>query len=183
MSICLLLKVVDAKLILQTKTLADFTFLVMRLTRPTLVGPQVITCEPKDLPHFSLRQSLENEGTTVAGAETLAVGQFMLLPQSFGNIYLGETFSSYICVHNCTSHAVEGVSVKADLQSNSTRISLPMHENKSKPATLAPDETLDDVIRYEVKEIGTHVYVFLLRFSNFLNVIYLYFYLQSGLRS
>ncbi|KAI9582602.1 probable trafficking protein particle complex subunit 13 homolog [Glossina fuscipes] len=132
---------------------------VMRLTRPTLVGPQVITCEPKDLPHFSLRQSLENEGTTVAGAETLAVGQFMLLPQSFGNIYLGETFSSYICVHNCTSHTVEGVSVKADLQSNSTRISLPIHENKSKPATLAPDETLDDVIRYEVKEIGTHVLV------------------------
>ncbi|XP_005174790.1 probable trafficking protein particle complex subunit 13 homolog [Musca domestica] len=131
---------------------------VMRLTRPTLVAPQVISCEPRDLPQFSLKQVLESEAS-IAGAETLAAGQFMLLPQSFGNIYLGETFSSYICVHNCTSHPVEGVTVKADLQSNNTRINLPMHENKTKPATLGPDETLDDTIRYEVKEIGTHILV------------------------
>lgn len=132
---------------------------VMRLTRPTLVGPQIISCEPRDLPQLSLKQVLESEGTAIAGSEFLAAGQFMLLPQSFGNIYLGETFSSYICVHNCTSHSVEGVTVKADLQSNNTRINLPMHENKAKPTTLGPDETLDDVIRYEVKEIGTHILV------------------------
>ncbi|TMW46077.1 hypothetical protein DOY81_008849 [Sarcophaga bullata] len=108
---------------------------------------------------LSLKQVFESEGTSIAGSEFLAAGQFMLLPQSFGNIYLGETFSSYICVHNCTSHTVEGVTVKADLQSNNTRINLPMHENKAKPAALGPDETLDDVIRYEVKEIGTHILV------------------------
>jgi hypothetical protein len=27
-------------------------------------------------------------------------GGLLVLPQSFGNIYLGETFSSYVCVHN-----------------------------------------------------------------------------------
>ena len=27
-------------------------------------------------------------------------GSLLVLPQSFGNIYLGETFSSYVCVHN-----------------------------------------------------------------------------------
>lgn len=132
----------------------------MRLTRPTLVCPQIISCEPRDLPQLSFKQVFESEGTSIAGSEFLAAGQFMLLPQSFGNIYLGETFSSYICVHNCTSHTVEGVTVKADLQSNNTRINLPMHENKAKPAALGPDETLDDVIRYEVKEIGTHMLVY-----------------------
>ncbi|CAD7015230.1 probable trafficking protein particle complex subunit 13 homolog [Ceratitis capitata] len=132
---------------------------VMRLTRPTLIGPQVISCENRDLPQQTLRRRmLEHESTTVAGAETLAAGQFMLLPQSFGSIYLGETFASYICVHNCTTYSVEGVTVKADLQSNTTRINLPMIE-KQTSTTLAPDQTLDDVIRYEVKEIGTHILV------------------------
>lgn len=84
----------------------------MRLTRPTLVNPQVITSEAKDLPGELFTQLLEKDVTSVRGAETLAAGQFMLLPQSFGNIYLGETFSSFICVHNCTPYPVQKVVVK-----------------------------------------------------------------------
>ena len=80
----------------------------MRLTTPTLVSSPIISCEPFDLPEHSFRVSMQNEATSVGGDETLDVGQFLLLPQSFGNIYLGETFASYICVHNCTTHPVEG---------------------------------------------------------------------------
>ncbi|XP_051858385.1 probable trafficking protein particle complex subunit 13 homolog [Drosophila albomicans] len=132
---------------------------VMRLTRPTLVGVgPIVTCEPKDLPQ-SFSRMVENDGIARTCAEALGAGQTMLLPQSFGNIYLGETFSSYICVHNCTMHPVEGVTVKVDLQSNTSRINLLMHENKKSSVVLTADETLDDVIRYEVKEIGTHILV------------------------
>lgn len=68
----------------------------MRLTRPTLIGPQVISCENRDLPQQTFRRRMvEHETTTVAGAETLAAGQFMLLPQSFGSIYLGNIFIIY----------------------------------------------------------------------------------------
>ena len=81
------------------------------------------------------------------------------MPQSFGNIYLGETFSSYICVHNCTTHPVNAVSVKCDLQSNNSRVSIPIHAKKTIPTSLDNNETLDDVIHYEVKEIGTHILV------------------------
>lgn len=84
----------------------------MRLTRPTLVNPQIVTSERKDLPQTLFTQILENDVTAVKGTETISAGQFMLLPQSFGNIYLGETFSSYICVHNCTTHPVQSVSVQ-----------------------------------------------------------------------
>jgi trafficking protein particle complex subunit 13 len=132
----------------------------MRLTRPTLVSPRIITSEPTDLPQNTLNAVLKRETPAIFnGTETIGSGQFMLLPQSFGNIYLGETFSSYICVHNCTTHPVNSVAVKADLQSNSTRISLPIHANKQLPITLNPEETLDDVIHHEVKEIGTHILV------------------------
>lgn len=130
---------------------------VMRLTRPTLVTSSIISSEPKDLVHDVFTQILGNESSIVKGAETFACGEFMLLPQSFGNIYLGETFSCYICIHNCTNHAVNGVNIKADLQSNSTRISLPIHTGKTTPVTISPTETLDDVIHHEVKEIGTHM--------------------------
>lgn len=84
----------------------------MRLTRPTLVNPLVLTSEAKDLPSTLFTQILESDVTAVRGTESIAAGQFMLLPQSFGNIYLGETFSSYICVHNCTTFAVQSVVVK-----------------------------------------------------------------------
>lgn len=84
----------------------------MRLTKPTLVTPPVITCENKDLPKKLLNQNLNQNLTAVSGSETIQAGQFLLLPQSFGNIYLGETFSCYVCVHNCTSEPVTGLSLK-----------------------------------------------------------------------
>lgn len=56
----------------------------MRLTRPTLANPTVVTCDSMDLPGNTLNQELKNDATTLQGMETLAVGQFMVLPQSFG---------------------------------------------------------------------------------------------------
>lgn len=131
---------------------------VMCLTRPTLVSPQIITAEPMDLPQKSFDHVLSSDITAVPDLPTVASGQFMLLPQAFRNIYLGETFSSYVCVYNCTSHNVNKVRIKADLQTLSTKLSLPIHANKE-AVTLAPNETLDDIIQHEVKEIGNHVLV------------------------
>lgn len=123
---------------------------VMRLTRPALVNiGNNAASEKGDLLQFSN----ENNQTP------LPQNQLLQLPQAFGNIYLGETFSSYICVHNCTTFPVNAVSVKCDLQSNNSRVSIPIHANKTIPTSLNNGETLDDCINYEVKEIGTHILV------------------------
>jgi trafficking protein particle complex subunit 13 len=48
--------------------------------------------------------------------------------------------------------------MKADLQTSSQRLTL----SGSNPQTsneLAPDDSIDDVIHHEVKELGTHMYV------------------------
>lgn len=45
------------------------------------------------------------------------------------------------------------------LTANNSRVSIPIHANKTIPTTINQDETLDDVIHYEVKEIGTHILV------------------------
>ncbi|PNF19838.1 Trafficking protein particle complex subunit 13 [Cryptotermes secundus] len=132
---------------------------VMRLTRPTLCSPAIVTSDSKDLPGNLLNNDLKNDITSVPGIETLAAGQFLLLPQSFGNIYLGETFSSYICVHNYSSQVAKHVSVKADLQTSSQRIPLSGHQMESVAAELHPQDILDDIIHHEVREVGTHILV------------------------
>ncbi|XP_022907373.1 trafficking protein particle complex subunit 13 [Onthophagus taurus] len=129
---------------------------VMRLTRPTLASPLPVTSDTKDLPGNLLNEALQKDSTTVPGTETLAIGQFLLLPQNPVNIYLGETFSSYICVYSETEQIVNNVAVKVDLQTSSQRLAL-----SSNPATAAlnPDDTVNVVIHHEVKEIGAHILV------------------------
>ncbi|XP_028163525.1 trafficking protein particle complex subunit 13 [Ostrinia furnacalis] len=131
---------------------------VMRLTKPALISPKIVTCDSKDLPGNILNNYLKEDATSVTQMETLAAGQFLLLPQSFGNIYLGETFSCYVCVHNETNQPVQSVSIKADLQTNSQRIPLSTQQSHS-PTMLDVDETLSDVIHHEVKDLGTHILV------------------------
>ncbi|XP_076619714.1 trafficking protein particle complex subunit 13 [Colletes latitarsis] len=130
---------------------------VMRLTRPTLANPVVVTCDSTDLPGNTLNNELKNDCSAFQGMETLAVGQFMVLPQSFGNIYLGEIFSIYLCVHNGSSQLVKDITVKADLQTSTQIISLSGNSGRMKD--IAPDSTIDEVIHHEVKEIGTHILV------------------------
>ncbi|XP_014209609.1 trafficking protein particle complex subunit 13 [Copidosoma floridanum] len=130
---------------------------VMRLTRPTLASPVVVTCDSTDLPGNTLNVDLKNDCTALQGMETVAIGQFMVLPQSFGNIYLGEIFSSYLCVHNGSNQGVKDVLVKADLQTNTQTI--PLSGQNSQAKELASNGTIDEVIHHEVKETGTHILV------------------------
>lgn len=129
---------------------------VMRLTRPTLATPLPVTCDGKDLPGNLLNVALQQDPTALQGLETITLGQFLLLPQSPVNIYLGETFSSYVSVFNETDQLVKDVTVKVDLQTSSQRLPL---SAKAPTPELATDDIVNLVIHHEVKEIGTHILV------------------------
>uniref|UniRef100_A0A8C2ZM31 Trafficking protein particle complex subunit 13 n=1 Tax=Cyclopterus lumpus TaxID=8103 RepID=A0A8C2ZM31_CYCLU len=130
---------------------------VMRLTKPTLFTNMPVTCEDRDLPGDLFDQLMREDPSTINGAEALMLGEMLTLPQNFGNIFLGETFSSYISVHNDSSQVVKDVLVKADLQTSSQRLNL--SASNSAVAELQPECCIDDVIHHEVKEIGTHILV------------------------
>ncbi|KFO06139.1 Trafficking protein particle complex subunit 13, partial [Balearica regulorum gibbericeps] len=132
-------------------------FAVMRLTKPTLFTNIPVTCEERDLPGNLFNQLMKDDPSTVKGAETLMLGEMLTLPQNFGNIFLGETFSSYISVHNDSNQVVKDILVKADLQTSSQRLNL--SASSAAVAELKPDCCIDDVIHHEVKEIGTHILV------------------------
>lgn len=68
-----------------------------------------------------------------------------------------KPFSSYISVHNDSTHIVKDVLIKADLQTSSQRLNL--SASNAVLAELNPDRCIDDVIHHEVKEIGTHILV------------------------
>uniref|UniRef100_A0A3P8ZQC3 Trafficking protein particle complex subunit 13 n=1 Tax=Esox lucius TaxID=8010 RepID=A0A3P8ZQC3_ESOLU len=130
---------------------------VMRLTKPTLFTNMPVTCEDRDLPGDLFGRLMKEDPSTIKGAETLMLGEMLTLPQNFGNIFLGETFSSYISVHNDSIQVVKDILVKADLQTSSQRLNLSASNNAV--TELKPECCIDDVIHHEVKEIGTHILV------------------------
>lgn len=143
---------------------------VMRLTRPTLGQPVVVQGGDSDCDLGMVRRAGEDDLNTAARRPTLLPGQLLVLPQSFGNIYLGETFSSYVCVHNDSTEVCGGVTVRADLQTASQRINLvpgsgtdtSTHTRES----FAPGSTIDQVLHHEVKELGTHILVCEVSYAN-----------------
>ena len=83
----------------------------MRLTRPTFGLETVSSLSSATSTSGSLEQSLD-----AALGSPVNIGQALILPQSFGNIYLGETFMSYVSLHNDSTDLCDSVILKCDLQ-------------------------------------------------------------------
>lgn len=131
---------------------------VMRLTRPSLYTTHPVASESRYFTCNLLNAALKKDLGSPDKLEYFSSGNLLMLPQSFGNIYLGETFSCYMSVHNDSQQTVTNVSVQADLQIGMQKIVLAGHRgNYSSVTKLNPDESVDDVIHHEVKEIGTHI--------------------------
>ncbi|KAI9018453.1 hypothetical protein DFJ74DRAFT_232637 [Hyaloraphidium curvatum] len=71
-----------------------------------------------------------------AGSEMGTDAAPVWLPSSFGNIYLGETFSSYLCLCNEYPVSVSDVALRAELQTSSHRVTLMDSGVADTPGTL-----------------------------------------------
>lgn len=105
----------------------------------------------------------------------------LILPNSFGNIYLGETFSSYLSINNESASNIQEVGIKAELQTSSQRftlidtISIPINKSTSQQSnhkesrtsmqqsstriSLLPQQSAEYLINHEIKELGIHILV------------------------
>lgn len=84
-----------------------------------------------------------------------ALSPNLSLPTSFGSISLGETFASCLCVTNQTKHEIEGVHLRVEMQSASSKVVLlelggPDHKLDSSGGTL------EGVVQSDIKELGQH---------------------------
>ena len=62
----------------------DFYFVVLRLVRPTMIGPLALYGDNRDLPCDLFERELKADVTSVPGLEVLSLGRFLRLPQGFG---------------------------------------------------------------------------------------------------
>ncbi|KAJ3267932.1 hypothetical protein HDV01_003718 [Terramyces sp. JEL0728] len=89
----------------------------------------------------------------------------LTLPSSFGNIYLGETFSCYLCVNNDSTIPVTDVAFKAELQTTSQRFTLadtigtPTNSTSDLQVSLLPRQSQEFILHHDIKEMGIHILV------------------------
>eukprot|EP00041_Stephanoeca_diplocostata_P002559 m.28037 g.28037 ORF g.28037 m.28037 type:complete len:497 (-) comp13519_c0_seq1:26-1516(-) len=141
----------------QNREVHQLALKVMRLTKPRMHRTAPVSCEAGDAGvDAEVAEAILRDGN---GSNTLfGLGALCTLPQSFGSIFLGEMFSSYLSLHNESLEECHDVSVTAELQTGNDRTQI-TDTNASKIATLGPDKSLDVVVKHEVKELGTHLLV------------------------
>ncbi|KAL3674652.1 hypothetical protein V7S43_000592 [Phytophthora oleae] len=94
-----------------------------------------------------------------------ALSSMLILPDSFGEIFLGNTFSSYISVINPYTCELRDVGLSANIQCANDRVEL--HDNRyartgklpppNPVAVLAAGSSLDMVVDYPLNQVGNHV--------------------------
>jgi hypothetical protein len=136
----------------EAKEAQSLTLKVMRLSKPSFDVNLPILCEKSDIPGPVLNEMSQN------GIEAFGVSEFLTLPHSFGNIFLGETFTCYLSVHNHSPFDVRGVTVKAELQTTTQKF-CPLDIGASPIASFNSGESNDYVVSHDVKEIGIHILV------------------------
>ena len=69
---------------------------------------------------------------------------------------MGETFMSYVSLHNDSTETSDNVVLKCDLQTATQR--LPILQS-AQGGQLHSGDSIDQVLSHEVKELGTHILV------------------------
>ena len=87
----------------------------------------------------------------------LAQSQILTLPESFGSISLGETFTSALCVNNESSHTVLGTHLLVEIQTASNKTTL--GQVGGIDSRLESGQMFTLVVSHEMKELGQHVLV------------------------
>lgn len=87
----------------------------------------------------------------------------LTLPPSFGSAYVGETFSCTLCANNeleaDADKIITSIKIVAEMQSPSLKVPLDLisPEEDSAHREFEPGNSLQKIVRYELREEGNHV--------------------------
>ncbi|KAF2745708.1 hypothetical protein M011DRAFT_405857 [Sporormia fimetaria CBS 119925] len=142
------------------KTPQSVSLKVLRLSRPRLAHqyPLPSAASLGISPTAALAYPSPNPST-----ESFILSPVLNLPETFGSAYVGETFSCTLCANNeldpqDKTRSISNVKVAAEMQTPSTpggaSLELESMQNGSYPA---PRESVQNMLRFELKEEGNHV--------------------------
>ncbi|KAF2266684.1 hypothetical protein CC78DRAFT_122862 [Lojkania enalia] len=145
------------------KTPHSVSLKVLRLSRPSL-AQQYPLPNSQDLgisPKASLAYPSNNAN------DKFLISPVLNLPEAFGSAYVGETFSCTLCANNeldpsDTSRTISGVRIQGEMQTPSTPVGAPLElagpeGGNEEQASPGPGESLQKILRFELKEEGNHV--------------------------
>ncbi|KAG8724135.1 hypothetical protein FRC09_000209 [Ceratobasidium sp. 395] len=135
---------------------------VMRLSRPSLAAhaqpyfadSNALSAHAQASP-LSLERASPLPGGPPSTLRDLALSPVLLLPEAFGSISLGETFTSSLCVNNESALEIIGSHLLVEIQTASNKVLL--GEIGGIESRLQPGEMLQLVVSHEIKELGQHV--------------------------
>ncbi|CAE7232617.1 unnamed protein product [Rhizoctonia solani] len=135
---------------------------VMRVSRPSLAAnPLPFFSDSTALAAHSRASPLSLESQPLEGSPStlrdLAQSQILTLPEAFGSISLGETFTSALCINNESSHTVLGSHLLVEMQTASNKTTL--GQIGGLDSRLDPGQMFTLVVSHEMKELGQHVLV------------------------
>lgn len=136
----------------------------MRLLKPSLYSTMPCYTEPEhysdDFSKLLLDQTFNKaHSENINATSDCSLTDILVIPQIFGNLYIGETFTSYICVHNHSASNVSNLTVKVELQTSSQKLSIPFKSNIDHVESFDSDNKFDGIIEHDVKELGNHILI------------------------
>ncbi|KAJ2784488.1 hypothetical protein H4R18_001110 [Coemansia javaensis] len=151
------------------------TLKVMRLSRPALAETQP---QPVDSSASVLAQPLREAGQTrlaqsgqlrsdarqaahddARPLDAFPLAEALVLPRSFGTMYLGETFTAQVCVCNESALVVRDVAVRVAMQTATQQLALVEPAGDAPQPQLGAGQPLGLQVAHEIKELGTHTLV------------------------
>nr|GEX62120.1 hypothetical protein [Tanacetum cinerariifolium] len=166
-----------------TQSLHSLAFRVMRLCRPTFQVETPLRFDPCDLivgedlfdspsavpRHLFSSHSVysdpscsdltyRNRFLLSDDSDAMGVPGLLVLPQSFGAIYLGENFCSYISINNSSNYEVRDIIIKSEIQTERQRILL-LDTSKAPVESIRAGGRYDFIVQHDVKELGAHTLV------------------------
>ena len=89
----------------------------------------------------------------------MALSRMLTLPTSFGDIFLGETFRCYVSLCNICPIPLSAVGLKVEVQNQQQRETLKNTTADGTISKFAAQQTLDQIIEYELKDVGIHILI------------------------
>lgn len=144
-------------------------------------GDALISAVGRGIEEGLTHDLLSNRTTGSTSAANFPISNLLVLPNSFGTLFLGETFRTYLCVRNEAATAVREPSLRVEMQVGADQDNGRWHQLAHvilpTPTRYSPDpaaaageegrpvwelssgEPLETSLEYDIKDLGPHVLV------------------------
>lgn len=133
---------------------------VLRLSHPSFARQNPLPRETTIIPrHLSL--ALPDPKSKYS--DDFALSPLLILPQAFGSVYVGETFTCSLSANNelaptdTLSQNATDIRIVAEIQTPSQSLPLKLRPQSDEPQPVGPGSSLQKVLHFPLKEEGSHV--------------------------